>query len=324
MKLDDAAPRELLTKPDPVLDEGEAEQVKAVAKRLLEHLHEKLVQDWRRKAETLAEVRVTIRDVLDQLPDDPYPRPVYDAKVQAVFDHVQTVYGKDAGSVYDEVAISEPALGALLTPPAVEAVTESVIQRIRSDAAFAELVARQLRGVAPTFARSIEELIANDEDDAVEFKSTARWDVREAKRNPAIEDAIVKTIAAFLNTEGGTLLVGVGPDRSLVGLKLDYPHVKPPNGDGFVNWLTTHLLNALGSPAVKRTRARVVSHHDVDICRLDVAKSSQPIWAKTSNGDTVFFVRMNNSSRAMPTNDLDAYLADRWPALTVSDTNTSA
>ncbi|MEJ7568624.1 MAG: HsdR family type I site-specific deoxyribonuclease [Gaiellaceae bacterium] len=72
---------DLLTKPDPVLDTDETEQVRAVAKRLLEHLHEKLVQDWRRKAETLAEVRVTIRDVLDQLPDDPYPRTLYDAKV---------------------------------------------------------------------------------------------------------------------------------------------------------------------------------------------------------------------------------------------------
>ena len=69
--------------------------VKGVAKRLLAHVHEKLVLDWRRKAETMADVRVAIRDTLDELPADPYPRPVYDAKVQAVFDHVCTVYGGD-------------------------------------------------------------------------------------------------------------------------------------------------------------------------------------------------------------------------------------
>ena len=97
-----------------------------------------------------------------------------------------------------------------------------------------------------------------------------------------MEDAIVKTVAAFLNTDGGTLLIGVGPDRSIVGLELDYPHVKPPNGDGFVNWLTTHLANALGAAAVMRTRARVVAHAGVELCRLDVARSSRPIWAKTS------------------------------------------
>ena len=137
--------------------------------------------------------------------------------------------------------------------------------------------------------------------------------MREERRNPAIEDAIVKTVAAFLNTDGGTLLIGVGPDGSIVGLELDYPHVKPPNGDGFVNWLTTHLANALGAAAVMRTRARVVAHAGVELCRLDVAASSRPIWAKTSKEPRVFFVRMNNSSRAMPEIELEAYLADRWP-----------
>ncbi|MEJ7568625.1 MAG: ATP-binding protein [Gaiellaceae bacterium] len=197
-------------------------------------------------------------------------------------------------------------------PASLEAITESVIERIRTDAEFAELVARQLRGDVPTFARTVEELLENDEDDAVEFKSTARWDVREAKRNPVMEDAIVKTVAAFLNTDGGTLLIGVGPDRAIVGLELDYPHVKPANGDGFVNWLTTHLLNALGSPAVMRTRARIVSPTGAEICRLDVSKSSQPVWANTSKEARVFFVRMNNSSRPMPANEAETYFADRW------------
>ncbi|MCH7735123.1 MAG: putative DNA binding domain-containing protein, partial [Chloroflexi bacterium] len=78
----------------------------------------------------------------------------------------------------------------------------------RSDAQFAELVTQHLRGEAPTFARSIDELIENDEDDAVEFKSTARWDLREHKPNKVMEDVVVKTVAAFLNTDGGTLLIG--------------------------------------------------------------------------------------------------------------------
>jgi type I restriction enzyme R subunit len=305
---------DLLTKPDPTLTEDEREQVRRVAKRLLAHVHEKLVLDWRRKAETLADVRVAIRNVLDELPEAPYPRVVYDAKVQAVFDHVRTVYGDDGSSAYDgpETVLEETPEAAA----SVDELTEAVVERIRRDAAFAELVASQLRGVTPTFARTIDQLIANDEDDAVEFKSTARWDVREERRNPAIEDAIVKTVAAFLNTEGGTLLIGVGPDGSIVGLESDYPHVKPPNGDGFVNWLTTHLANALGAAAVMRTRARVVTQAGAELCRLDVARSSEPIWAKTSKNERLFFVRMNNSSRPMPENELDTYLSDRWPGHT--------
>lgn len=69
---------------------------------------------------------------------------------------------------------------------------------------------------------------------------------------------MVKTVAGFLNTDGGTLLIGVGPDLKTVGLDQDYEKVKPKNGDGFVNWLTTHLINAIGNVPVSRTLARIV------------------------------------------------------------------
>jgi len=308
---------DLLTKPEPTLNDAERELVKASAKRLLAHLHDKLVLDWRRKAATTAEVRTTIRDVLDaDLPADPYPPELFDAKVKAVFDHVFSAYGDDGSNVYID---DEPAVGAagpgvgVLTTPDLDTITEGVVERIRVDADFASKVAEQLGVAGGTALRTVAEIIENDEDFAAEFKSTARWDLREDKPSKAMEDAVVKTVAGFLNTDGGTLLIGVGPDRQVVGLGHDYPRVKPPNGDGFVNWLTTHLTNALGHAAVMRTRARIAVHDGHEICRLDVARSSQPVWATTSKDDRVFFVRMNNSTRPLPEQELTSYLADRWP-----------
>jgi type I restriction enzyme R subunit len=174
-------------------------------------------------------------------------------------------------------------------------------------------MAEQLGVAGGAALRTVAEIIENDEDFAVEFKSTARWDLREDKPSKIMEDAVVKTVAGFLNTDGGTLLIGVGPDREVVGLDHDYPRVKPPNGDGFVNWLTTHLTNAVGHAAVMRTRARIAVHNGVEICRLDVARSSRPVWAKTSKDDRVFFVRMNNSTRPLPEPEVLPYLSDRWP-----------
>ncbi|MEX2620739.1 MAG: HsdR family type I site-specific deoxyribonuclease [Egibacteraceae bacterium] len=315
---------DLLTKPEPVLEETETEVVKASAKRLLEHLHDKLVLDWRRRASTSAEVRVTIRDVLDaELPEDPYPPAVFDAKVQAVFDHIATAYGDDGSSVYQGDRVEPTTTGAGVATLSADQVTTAdvtgeVVDRLRHDAEFASLVAAQLGLPGGAALRSVEEIIHNDEDDSVEFKSTARWDLREGKPSKAMEDAIVKTVAGFLNTDGGTLLIGVGPDREVVGLGHDYPRVKPPNGDGFVNWLTTHLVNALGHAPVMRTRARIAEHRGQEICRVDVARSPGPVWATTSKADRVFFVRMNNSTRELPetalaAEDLAAYRSERWP-----------
>jgi type I restriction enzyme R subunit len=89
---------DLLTQPEPVLDDEQRAIVKASAKRLLEHLHDKLVLDWRRKAAASAGVRTVIKDVLDaDLPIDPYPPELFDAKVAAIFDHVLTMAAGPSG-----------------------------------------------------------------------------------------------------------------------------------------------------------------------------------------------------------------------------------
>ena len=68
---------------------------------------------------------------------------------------------------------------------------------------------------------STKELIEQGENDQVEFKSTLRWNLYTQAKDKAMEKAILKTIAAFMNSSGGTLLVGVADDGSLLGLKQD-------------------------------------------------------------------------------------------------------
>jgi type I restriction enzyme, R subunit len=310
---------DLLTQPEPVLTDNERDLVKDSAKHLLAHLHDKLVLDWRRKSAITAHVRTTILDVLDaELPADPYPPAVFDVKVQAVFDHIATAYGDDGSSVYraEPVATATaPTVGTVAIPTSAAELTEEVVERLRQDAEFVALVADKLGLVGKPELRPVRELIENDEHYAVEFKSTARWDLRENQPSKAaMEDAVVKTVAGFLNSDGGTLLIGIGPDRAVIGLGHDYPRVKPTNGDGFINWLTTHLINALGHTPVTFTRARIDSYEGQEICRVDVAASPAPVRAKTSKSD-LFFVRMNNSTRALPQVEIEVYTRAHWPQI---------
>lgn len=94
-----------------------------------------------------------------------------------------------------------------------------VIDQIKNDALFAEMVAEQLRRDKAFFAVASEELIAEDESFAVEFKSTARSNLRENRKDKRMEDAVVKTIAGFRNTDGGTLFIGVDDARTPIGLE---------------------------------------------------------------------------------------------------------
>ena len=305
---------DLLTKPDPQLTDEQRDEVKAVARKLMTHIQDRLVLDWRRKAETREAARGVVKDVLDELPDA-YDSEVWERKVEIVFNHIFASFHDDGHSVYEAptpvVAVVDPPVDEV-TDIDIEAVTTTVLEKIKTDSAFAELVAQQLRGDKAFFAVPTDELIANDETYEVEFKSTARWNLREERQDKRMEDALVKTTAGFLNADGGTLLIGVGDDRQTIGLAYDLPLVKPANADGLVNWLTTHLINALKHPAVMRTRTRIDPVGNAQVCRVDVARSSVPVIARMSDGREVFWVRMNNSTRELPEVEVEEYVKDHW------------
>ena len=74
----------------------------------------------------------------------------------------------------------------------------------------------------PVAPITLEELIAKGKSEELEFKSSMRWDFKEGTVNEMLEEEIVKTIAAFSNREGGTLLIGVNDDGEVLGLEGDY------------------------------------------------------------------------------------------------------
>lgn len=166
--------------------------------------------------------------------------------------------------------------------------------------------------MATFFAVPSSELIGGDETHQGDFKATARWNLQEARKDKRMEDSVVKTIAGFLNTDGGTLFIGVNDQREPVGLAHDTALVKPPGADGLVNWLTTHLTAALTHTAVMRTRARIDEIAGVQVCRVDVARSSVPVAARMSKEEAVFRVRMNNSTRALPELEIEDYCREHW------------
>ncbi|TJZ80031.1 type I restriction endonuclease subunit R [Rhodococcus oryzae] len=140
---------DLLTQPDPVLTAEEREAVKESAKKLLEHLHEKLIQDWRRKVATTNDVNSTIRRVLDEgLPEGPYTLDIFMSKVHLVYDHVLTAYGDDGNSAYSrhlDISCPQAVEADLAGPLDLSKIADEVVARIRADPTFAAEVAAQIQ-----------------------------------------------------------------------------------------------------------------------------------------------------------------------------------
>ena len=87
---------DLLTRPGPDLTSEEREEVKKVARQLLQRLKQALMIDWRQKAQARAQVRITIEDELDEGLPRAYSPELYQQKCSAVFEHVFETFGKAA------------------------------------------------------------------------------------------------------------------------------------------------------------------------------------------------------------------------------------
>jgi type I restriction enzyme R subunit len=91
---------DILTRPGPDLTSDEREEVKKVARRLLDRLRELLVIGWRRGVGTRARVRLAIEDALDEGLPRAYSKELYQTKCAAVFEHVYESYQGEGRSVY--------------------------------------------------------------------------------------------------------------------------------------------------------------------------------------------------------------------------------
>jgi type I site-specific restriction-modification system R (restriction) subunit len=78
---------DILTRPAPDLSEAEREEVKKVAKQLLSKVQGLLALDWQKRAGPRAQVKGAISDALDDGLPRAYDKPLYEAKVEAVFEH---------------------------------------------------------------------------------------------------------------------------------------------------------------------------------------------------------------------------------------------
>jgi hypothetical protein len=168
----------------------------------------------------------------------------------------------------------------------------------------------------PPSPPTVKDLLNEQETGQVEFKSSARHSYKPGVPEAAINEGVVKTVAAFLNSDGGVLAIGVNDELEVIGIQPDL-NFKKQDLDGYVNWLSTLLLVSIG-PATLGTKIRLETVGDLVVCLVDVQPSIKPAFAKTTKGDGVFYVRMNNTTRQLSTPEVIDYVAAHWgsaPAL---------
>ncbi|MCY4594815.1 MAG: DUF262 domain-containing protein [Bryobacterales bacterium] len=164
-----------------------------------------------------------------------------------------------------------------------------------------------------TIETEVESLINGGESLAVEFKSTGRRNLHTKAPDQAITWAVIKTIAAFMNTHGGTLLIGVDDHGQPTGIEADYPFVKGRDRDGWGLWLIAVVKNALGTVAVTDLLVRYCMIDGRTVARIDVRPAAEPVFA-SRKGDAreLFYARLGASTEELSGPALLDYQKKHW------------
>ena len=158
----------------------------------------------------------------------------------------------------------------------------------------------------------IKELLRQDEGMHLEFKASLRFDSIQKCLEPKLEFNCLKSVCAFMNAEGGALLIGVNDRGRAVGLRDDYRTFHKSNRDAFENYLTTQVSNKIGDEYLANIRVYFPKPYGKEICRVNVKPSLEPAFLQ-HKGRQFFFVRTCNASRPFNISDSTKYIMDRWP-----------
>jgi type I restriction enzyme R subunit len=189
-------------------------------------------------------------------------------------------------------------------------------KRITDDRAFGEAVKNFLFDQYLRAHRSAEELIKSGESKTLEFKSTLRWNLKEDSQDDKfVTHAVLKTIAAFLNTEGGDLLIGVADDRSIVGIEAD----RLESVDKFMRHLVQVVRNGLGDRAGTCIDPKMQIVQGKTVCVVSCQRSPEPVFLtwkgieESPSGD--FYVRSGPRSDKLSPESARKYIETRFIGL---------
>jgi tetratricopeptide (TPR) repeat protein len=176
-------------------------------------------------------------------------------------------------------------------------------------------------GVLPSVADEMfASLIRGGENEFVEFKSSALWSKAFSKGDIAASESrdvhrfgrdtskvvIAKTIAGFLNTEGGNLIIGIrenktGGNNEITGIENEFPKLRDPCADGYRRMIVDEIIKRFLPAEIfhhlgNHIRIHFMKHGDVTLCWLEIRKADDGVFV-TVQDEEYFFIRIDAETR---------------------------
>ncbi len=157
-------------------------------------------------------------------------------------------------------------------------------------------------GARPT-ADQLKALVEKGEGPEVEFKSTMRMNLATGKPGKEIEISWLKAIVAFLNSQGGTLLIGVNDKGEFLGLSSDSFH----NDDKCLLHCKNLIHQHIGPEYSKYIQFGIYQVDGQTLVVVHCSKALDPVFLKV-NKDEEFYIRSGPSNIRLTTGQVIRHL----------------
>lgn len=183
----------------------------------------------------------------------------------------------------------------------------------------ARAVERELENLLVIDSAFVEALLSGGETETVEFKSSLRYphgkDTAEVALKPlyrALEKQVMKTVAAFRNSRGGTLLIGVDDRSAVIGLEPDFNTLSAkPDLDGWLLAFQTAAKRLLGDEVASDLDLTLVEMERGTIAVVAVSPAGDITWLRDGS-QVEYYVRLGPSSASLSMPDAVAHIRRRF------------
>jgi len=232
------------------------------------------------------------------------------------------VFRKEAAIPFEHISsvtFRQSPLGRLTKYGTVELknAISGQVTRFRSISDPQEFVDRILQykqsKIQQTRSQSVDpkKLLTKGEHENLEYKCSFRWDMRQKKVNKNLEKSVMKTIAAFLNSKGGHVIMGVDDAQNVVGIEHDYKTLGRMNADGFETHFSHIFNDMIGAEFRQRVSLAYAEEKGKEYCVVSVVPSPKPVYLRFDDKEE-FYIRTGNGTTSLRFSEATAYIDTRF------------
>ncbi|MDB3932958.1 putative DNA binding domain-containing protein [Luminiphilus sp.] len=198
------------------------------------------------------------------------------------------------------------ALARLST--AIEQISSELVLNPLSGGLNEKIKEMLLIAKAQTDSDVIKATIIRGESKKLEFKQTFQFCVRKKQKEDYVENSALKTLVGFMNTEGGTLLVGVEDSGEILGIETERDKFHKGSDDKFFLRIKDRVEKRIGLDALKNIDMQITKVDQSDVLSIICERSNQETFLDGKD----FYIRNTPSTDKLEGRDLTNYIKERF------------